>query len=313
MEKKNSQSRGFSRRTFLETGAIVAAATPTLAWPNSSSEIPERSGPDASAANYLAAAKEAARWIQSVEKQTDHGVYWLPDPDHPEELVTASPVNTVYSGSAGTVLFFLELAKASGEESYWKTAKLGADYLVHTWQDLKTPQKGFFPNSELGFSAGISGVAFVLAEAWKATGETRYREAALAASRHIAASARPVGKGVEWTGAPGVIGDGGIILYLLYAARTLSDSTFSDAAIRGGSRLLELSETDPRGGIRWQGISPETIAYPKGTYWPNFEMGTAGVAYVLARLYGETKQKEFLDAAKAGAKHIQSIATVAVS
>ncbi len=43
--------------------------------------------------------------------------------------------------------------------------------------------------------------------------------------------------------------------------------------------------------------------------YPNFSHGTAGVAYFLATLYGSTKDKVFLDAALAGAKYLDAIAT----
>jgi lantibiotic modifying enzyme len=41
---------------------------------------------------------------------------------------------------------------------------------------------------------------------------------------------------------------------------------------------------------------------------PNFSHGTAGVAYFLATLYQETRQKKFLDAALAGTRYLLSIA-----
>jgi lantibiotic modifying enzyme len=41
---------------------------------------------------------------------------------------------------------------------------------------------------------------------------------------------------------------------------------------------------------------------------PNFSHGTAGSAYFLATLYGETKKREFLDAALAGASYLKSVA-----
>jgi lantibiotic modifying enzyme len=41
---------------------------------------------------------------------------------------------------------------------------------------------------------------------------------------------------------------------------------------------------------------------------PNFSHGTAGVCYFLATLHQETGRKEFLDAALAGARYLQSIA-----
>ena len=41
---------------------------------------------------------------------------------------------------------------------------------------------------------------------------------------------------------------------------------------------------------------------------PNFSHGTAGIAYFLATLYEETKDRAFLDAALAGARYLQAIA-----
>jgi lantibiotic modifying enzyme len=86
-------------------------------------------------------------------------------------------------------------------------------------------------------------------------------------------------------------------------------------AQRGGDRIVELAQADPRGGVRWQGLPTLTPALIKAgitpnTFFPNFELGTAGVAYVLARVYEETREPRFLKAAEAGAQHIQSIATL---
>ncbi len=74
--------------------------------------------------DYLAAAQQAARWIRSAQVSRNSGIAWLPDPDHPEKLVTIGPDNTIYSGGAGVVLFFLELARATGDASYIREASL---------------------------------------------------------------------------------------------------------------------------------------------------------------------------------------------
>ena len=44
---------------------------------------------------------------------------------------------------------------------------------------------------------------------------------------------------------------------------------------------------------------------------PNFSHGTAGIAYFLARLNEETKEKAFLDSAVSGARYLQAIAATA--
>src|SRR5262245_39055939 len=59
--------------------------------------------------DYLAAARAAARWM--VSRQCER--HWLSRPDEPpEELLD------LYYGTAGTILFFRELAESTGEQSY---------------------------------------------------------------------------------------------------------------------------------------------------------------------------------------------------
>lgn len=262
-------------------------------------------------ASALTAATEAARWIRSTAQQTAHGLIWLPDPAQPERTATLSAPATIYSGNAGIILFFLELAHATGDTTYLEDAKRGADQLVATWREVLT-FKSFLDlaNFNLTFNTGLAGTAFVLAHVWQATGELVYREAALAITQHIVDAARPVGEHLEWIGAASAgLGDGAIILYLLWAARFFQDETFVAVATRAGRRILEVAEPDPRGGLKWVGFPVEQLGLPANTYFPNFEFGTAGVAFVLTRLYEETGEPHFLDAARQGASHVQALAT----
>jgi hypothetical protein len=265
------------------------------------------------ASDYLAAATEAARWIRSAQVAREKGITWLPDPDHPDKAVTISPDNTIYSGGAGVVLFYLEMARATGDASYLRDASLGADYLAASWKALLDgPGVSLRHDQGLSFDQGLAGTAFSLAETWKATQSPVYHDAALAATRALAGRAGAAGGGIEWLPSPAVGQGGGIVLYLLYAARTFHEAEFLQLAVQAGDRIVELGEADPRGGVRWQGqpANGSAAGARPNTYFPNFELGTAGVAYVLARLYEESGQRKFLDAARAGARHIQSIATI---
>jgi lantibiotic modifying enzyme len=295
-----------SRRAFLQTGAVGVIASSSLrSWGEAS--IPRASVANSNA-DFLNGAIEAGRWIRSAEKKSDQGNYWLPEPDHPEKSVTISPINGIYSGGAGVVLFFLQLAKATGDSSYLDDARRGADFLVVTWQNL--PAKELLPGTNLSFYTGRAGVAFVLAETWKATGDTKYRDAAVAATQSIASQAKPSGKGVAWSASPGIIADGSIILYLLYAARAFNKEEYRALAAKAGDRLLELGVPRTEGGLSWKGAPTGALGLSDEAYFPNFELGTAGVAYVLARLYEETGNSIFLEAAKQGALHLQKIAIV---
>jgi uncharacterized protein YyaL (SSP411 family) len=304
-----------TRRGFLGAGTAASLVAKSMLRAVLAADRTQSLSATPSSADYLQAAERSARWIRSAQISKQTGIGWLPEPDHPEKTVTVSPDNAIYSGSAGTVLFFLELAAATGNPSYLEDAKRGADYLAASWHRLPgSSWESLLRDRGLSFDQGLAGTAFSLAESWKATRIPAYRQAALEATQALAAAASPAGAGIEWLPSPAVGLGGGIVLYLLYAARTFDESKWLELASRGGDRIVQLAEPDPRGGLRWQGLpqGPGTLAasLPPHAYFPNFELGTAGVAFVLARLYEETRQRKYLEAARGGAKHIQSIATV---
>jgi hypothetical protein len=302
---------GISRRRFLGSGALTAAAIPSLTLSNPLSAASSSASFEPNA-DFLRSALGTARWIQSAERQDEHGAYWLPDPDHPEKLSTVSAPSTIYSGGAGVGLFFIQLARATGEAGYLDAAGRGADRLAATWQDLlDKPGDGPLsaPGLNLSLYGGLAGTAFVLNETGKATGKEKYREAARAATDRIAQGAKAAGTGVGWSGAPGIAADGSIVLYLLYAAQEFHDDAYRVTAVRAGDHILEAAIREPRGGLSWRGF-PAFPGLPKDAYFPNFEGGTAGVPYVLARLHRATGDRRYLDAAEQGAAHLQDIATV---
>lgn len=302
-----------SRRGFLTAGAgataAIGAASVRSASPDPITGTTRGDHP-VEAGAYLQAAEQAAKWIRAASVLKPQGLVWLPEPDHPEKLTTVGADNSIYSGSAGTVVFFVELAQATGDHSYLEDARRGADYLAATWDRKET--LGF--GGPFSFDNGLAGTAFSLTEFWRATGVESFRDVAHAATRAISSAARQAGKGVEWSGSPGVGFDGGTVLYLLYASRQLGDDSLRSVAVRAGERILEQGRPDPRGGLRWQGVRWPEGKIPPGVpaeaSFPNFELGTAGIGYVLARLYEETRQTEFLTGARAAAVHIQSIASV---
>lgn len=300
-----------TRRDWFKAGAAAMALTPAIGGLEAAA--PQAQTVTVTPPDYLHAAREAARWIATASQIAADGIHWTAQPDHPELPTSPSKQLGVYSGSAGVVLFLLQLAKATGDNSYRDQATKGADYLVAHWKDLSTTGSSGPAGSALSFYNGLAGIAFTLAEAWKWTGEARYRDAALEVTNFIVQSAKPAGAGVTWAGSPGLSGgDTGVVLYLLYAASAFHDDSYKPLAARAGEHILELAEKDPRGGVRWFGPSrPGAASTDPRTYFPNFELGTAGVAYGLARLFAETRDARFLEGARQGALHLQKIATVA--
>jgi lantibiotic modifying enzyme len=279
-----------SRRDLLRlTAAAGAASSFGLVTDQRPLQTP------ATVPGYLAAAVRAARWIRTARVETPAGYLWLTGPERPEGFDTTP---NLYTGSSGVVLFLLELARATGDKTYREEAVAGADALI-----ASLPAKADPEQAETGLYTGVAGIGFVLNRVFKETGDEKYRKAAVRCRDLIHAAAQPAGAGIQWGVVTDIIaGASGTGLYLLDVARAMDDSASRDLAVRAGLRLVELGIPDA-GGRKWR-MDPTFERL-----MPNFSHGTAGVAYYLATLHRETGRQEFLDAALAGARYLQSIAT----
>ena len=240
---------------------------------------------------YLEAAHRAAEWIETTAIEKESGRNWPADPQG-----TDSVNNTLYAGTPGVVLFFLELYYSTGEEVYLKEACAGADYLLATLSD----------ENESGLYVGLAGVGFALEETYKATKESKYWEGFRACVAEIGNRAVEEKGELCWSDTTDIISGGaGTGLFLLYASRELQDSSLLDLAARAGRFLLGLGKP-AGGGLKWA----MDLEFPR--LMPNFSHGTAGVAYFLATLYKETGGQDFLEGALAGARYLTSVANTEV-
>jgi lantibiotic modifying enzyme len=243
--------------------------------------------PSADDRPHLAVAIDAARFIQASAVATPHGTTWPANPADRGSIGT-----DLYSGSAGVVLFFVELHRATGDSAHLATATAGADELLASLDR----------QADAGLYTGLAGIGFVLSEVGRHTASAKYREGARRVVAILEARAVDRGAGVEWNDTTDVIsGSAGIGLFLLYAAEALDAPEARTLAARAGRRLLERGRDDS-GGRKWpmDGTSAQLL--------PNFSHGTAGVAYFLATLYQATKERAFLDGALAGAAYLKAIA-----
>jgi len=242
---------------------------------------PDANGP------YLAAAEKAAAWIRASEIRTPAGLSWPAVPKDPSSVAF-----NLYSGTPGVVLFFIQAYYTTGRAEYLQQARDGADFLLSKMAGVEG----------MGLYEGLSGVAFALEETFRASGDEKYRSGLAACLGRIRAAAVEAGGGIEWSSTTDVISGGaGTGLFLIYAARETKDKAWLDLAARAGNRLIELGRPE-NGGLKWA-MDP---GYSR--LMPNFSHGTAGIAYFLAALYQETKRREHLDAALAGARYLLSVA-----
>ena len=243
--------------------------------------------PVAQSRPYLTAAADAARWVRASEARTRAGLVWPADPLNPKSVNF-----DLYSGSPGVVLFLVELHHATGDAGHLDAAKAGADELIARLADQKQP----------GLYTGLAGIGFTLGEVHRATKQPKYREAMASVVRTLKDRAVQAGTGVQWSDVTDIIGGtAGIGLVLLHAGEYLDDREAIRLASRAADRLIEVAIPE-HGGLKWA-MDPKFARV-----MPNFSHGTAGIAYFLARVYEETKERKYLDASLAGAKYLQAIA-----
>ncbi|GAA3447140.1 hypothetical protein Pve01_52650 [Planomonospora venezuelensis] len=150
--------------------------------------------PGARAESPLTAAIMAGHWIRSAAVDDGRGRHWRANPDARGRSAAAGGPASLYAGAAGIVLFFLELAAATGHEAYLEDARAGARYLAATWRD----------RPDLTLYHGLTGTVFTLAQAARRRGRpgvpVRYGRHGLPAGPPVRRHRRPVLPGGRATG-----------------------------------------------------------------------------------------------------------------
>ena len=235
-------------------------------------------------------ARDVGKWLRAAAQPAGDTLAW---PGTPGATGALGQLNSsLYSGTPGVVLFFIELHNATRDPGDLAAARAGADWLITRIDGER----------QAGLYTGLAGIGFTLTETWKATGDMKYRDAANRVVDRIEAMARPVGDGVEWSPVSDIIsGTAGIGLYLLSAARDLDRPDALELATRAGRRLVA-QKIVVDSGAKW------AMAQAQPRMYPNFSHGTAGVAYFLATLSQAAREPMFLDTARAGARYLLSVA-----
>jgi hypothetical protein len=84
------------------------------------------------------------------------------------------------------VLFFLDLARTTGDKAYLAVVSAGARSLVRTWENMIANARRIPFTAELSSIDELSLAAFALVHAWKETETPAYRYAGLNIIRYIA-------------------------------------------------------------------------------------------------------------------------------
>jgi lantibiotic modifying enzyme len=258
------------------------------------------------AADYEEIAADAERWIARLQRSTDHGIAWSHSAERPEVVS-----HTLYNGSAGVLLFYLELHAATGEQRFLDIALAAADDLAAYADATKWQSCAMY--------TGWPGLAFALGEATVRSGREQYAAAAARCLDRLHQSAHRFGTGIGWIepmpfsdihGFKGdreiydaSVGAAGAGFVLLYAARCNLHPQALQWATEVGDRLLEVAQRT-EAGLNWALMSDMPFPWNPA----NFAHGGAGVGAFMAMLYEATGHQRFLDAALGAAAHLMHIA-----
>jgi lantibiotic modifying enzyme len=254
----------------------------------------------------LQCALDVEAFIASCRLDGPNGALWSRTPD------TTSTPRTMYHGSAGIAIFYLELSRTTGDRRHLAEAiSAGDELLAHLdSQDRVT----------IGFYSGWPGYIFALNEIGLASGAQRFRTGAERATERMAEQSQPLGAGIGWiepmpfsdiTGITGdrevldlSIGAAGAGLGFLYAHRHGLDERALDWARQTADRLLEMA-IDTAAGPNWLMMADMPFPFTA----PNFAHGAAGVGYFLAELHRATNDARYLHAAIAAAGYVAAHTT----
>jgi len=255
--------------------------------------------------SYLDQALKTEQFLSSQQVDTEAGISW-------NRVPGGKPTHSLYHGSAGIILFYIELYLATGRENYLETARNAGNNLL-AYVNKKAEQEAFIT---IGFYSGWPGYVYALNELYKVSGDINHQQGARLALDRITAQSSELGHGIGWiepipfsdiTGIKGErevidlsVGAAGAGVIYLYAFREglLKDTTLAE---KTADRLLEVGQKTPD-GMRWLMMTDMPFPFTA----PNFAHGGAGVGYFLADLYRETHNQAYLDAAISAADYVKS-------
>ena len=254
----------------------------------------------------LAMAVETEAFINSLRLNdgSDVGLSWRQTSDSDARSDTS-----LYHGTAGIIVFLLELAQATGDDSYRRRAvdagrALAVRLRSKTW-------------ASVAFATGWPGYAFAMEALAEANADEEFRLVAVDCLDRLVAQSQQIGAGMacvepmpfsEITGNTGdreiydvSVGAAGAALMFLHAHRSGLHPRGLEWAVSVGDRLLEVAE-HTLDGTRWGLMADMPFPFTA----PNFAHGGAGVGYLFAQLFEATGDQRHLDAAISAARYVMS-------
>ena len=256
--------------------------------------------------DYLQAALQVHRWLESIQKTDERGhCYW---PNTPADGDTTSV--DLYHGDLGVIRFYRSLYEVTGDKAHLASANSAMQRIVRLFEQGQIRQPGLY--------TGIAGVGWELLELKRVTNDQYFTRQANACMQELKRRASDDPENSRLVDSTDVIsGYAGIGLFLLKLYRETEENDALELAVALGDRMIAdgmKSKSNGKNLLHWKINDRSTREYP------NYSHGTAGNADFLVRLHMACAATEataqirdrdrFLAAAESGARYLRSIARI---
>ena len=264
--------------------------------------------------DYINAALETEKWISENVVETKSGIVWKFNPE--SDNYNDAPLTqqkSWYGGAAGIGFFYLRLYKVTKDAKYLAVSEKAAANIIATYEGASLYDekgKGSQIGIATGFYNGPAGQAFLTQLLYEETGKKEYKDFVDKVNADILGAITETGDTATWSGALGIISDGGLVLYLADQYERTKDEKIVDLLAKVGNYYLTKEEKVGDEGSRYYAMDTVDFGLGENGYFPNFFYGTAGTGYVLAKVYEVTKDERFLTASKNAAKYVISVSDV---
>lgn len=237
---------------------------------------------------------QVSHWLDSmaVSNPNGPGIVWRISDQRPEHDWS------LYSGSSGVLLFYLQLYRQTDDPHFLSQAEAGGEALISAFNRSNE-------TTPAGFWVGLAGQAYALNELASVSQDDRFRTTAdRIVDRLMESAIRRKANGrslAKWSDVTDIIsGNAGIGQFLLYASTQMERKDSLELAIEVADGLLqdavEVHVDDPSNSIE-QAQTRKWLMSPQfEREMPNYSHGTAGVADFLLSVRAALLESKHHDA-----------------
>jgi type 2 lantibiotic biosynthesis protein LanM len=270
----------------LET-PVFAGVPRVEPWPSASSDLSD--GVNLTAEVAIAQAQKLGTTLDKEAIREDDGAVWIGAVPLPLEERTQLGVigHDLYAGAGGVALFLGALHRVTGEGHYRELAMSALAPLRAALADTDNIARTARLMG-IGGAAGVGSVIYALAKSSVLLDHPLLLVDALRTAKAISNELIESDRQLDVIG-----GSAGAVLALLALRKLRPEDWILDRAVACGRHLVRRQRPCTEGGRAWQG---PTFRQPL----TGFSHGAAGIVMALLRLYRETREPDFLNAARDG-------------